>query len=298
MSLVTPGPRCYRAAVLRFFLKTFLVLAIFCAREIQAACVWKVTSGDGKILYLGGSVHALRKSDYPLPAPYLQAFDASSRLALEVDKQSLLGLNKVLDSEGKYRRGDSLKKHVDPRTYAWLRRLFELMNIPEENFAKYKPWYIVEILQSGSTHRAMPDMGVDEFLMRRAERKSMPVVGLETMLEHARVFSGLSDRESEILLLSTFIPGASDPALRDKMISAWRRGEAENLQQMTKSGFNEFPAFRERLLDARNRAWVPKIESYLDSGKVYFVVVGSAHFGGGNGVLALLRAKGYQIEQM
>ncbi len=282
----------------RVFVKFFLSLAIFCAPAMHGACVWKVTRGDGKLLYLGGSVHALRKTDYPLPASYAQAFDASSALALEVDKQSLFGLNKVLDNEGKYRHGDSLKKHVDPRTYAWLRRLFELMNIPEESFMQYKPWYIVEILQSGSTHRALPDMGVDEFLMRRAEKKSMPVIGLESMIEHARVFSGLSDRESEILLLTTFIPTASDPALRDKMISAWRRGDSETLMQMTKNGFNEFPAFGERLLDARNRAWIPKIESYFASGKVYFVVVGSAHFGGSNGVLALLRSKGYQIEQM
>jgi len=41
-----------------------------------------------------------------------------------------------------------------------------------------------------------------------------------------------------------------------------------------------------------------KIEGYLRSGKTYFVVAGAAHMGGANGVLALLRHRGYRIEQL
>ena len=43
---------------------------------------------------------------------------------------------------------------------------------------------------------------------------------------------------------------------------------------------------------------MPKIENYLQSGQVYFVVVGAAHMGGENGVLSLLRAHGYDIQQL
>jgi hypothetical protein len=39
-----------------------------------------------------------------------------------------------------------------------------------------------------------------------------------------------------------------------------------------RSAFADFPAFRERLIDARNRDWIPKIERDLRSGHVYFVV--------------------------
>jgi uncharacterized protein YbaP (TraB family) len=40
------------------------------------------------------------------------------------------------------------------------------------------------------------------------------------------------------------------------------------------------------------------IEGYLRSGKTYFVVVGAGHMGGSGGLLALLRARGYRIEQL
>jgi uncharacterized protein YbaP (TraB family) len=246
---------------------------------------------------MGGSVHALQKSDYPLPAAYLRAFDASSRVAFEVDERALKESSESLVKMGKYRQGDSLKNHVDPRTYAYLRRLFGLMNVPEETFARCRPWLIVVLLQSSSARRALPEPGVDDFLMKRAAKRSMPMVGLESVEEHARVYSGLSDRESEILLLVTFIPSGSAGG-QDNLMKAWRRGDAEAIATMVQRDSVEFPAFNERLLGARNRAWIPKIENFLGSGHTYFVVVGAGHFGGNNGLLALLRAKGYQIEQL
>ena len=59
----------------------------------------------------------------------------------------------------------------------------------------------------------------------------------------------------------------------------------------------DFPSFGERLLDACNRNWIPKIESDLRGGHTYFMVVGSGNMSGPNGLLALLRSHGYQIER-
>ncbi|PYJ10602.1 MAG: hypothetical protein DMF06_05790 [Verrucomicrobia bacterium] len=289
----------FRQKRFRFPVYLLALSAIFLAPQTRAAsaCVWKVTRPDGKTAYLGGSVHSLRESDYPLPAAYQRAFAASSRIAFEVDARALKESTIALVQNGKYRKGDSLKNHVDARTYAYLRRLFELMNVPESSFSQYRPWFIVLGLQSGSTANARPKDGVDEFFMKQAAKRSMPVVGLESVQEHARIYSGLTDRESEILLLTTFIPNGNNLG-NDDLMKAWRRGDADALARMMDRESQEFPAFNDRLLGARNRAWIPKIDGYLDSGQTYFVVAGAGHFGGSKGLLALLRAKGYQIEQL
>lgn len=282
------------------FIKYVIALGAIClATESNGAtaCVWKVTRPDGKTVYFGGSVHALPKSDYPMPAAYQRAFDASSRIAFEVDAKALQESTNSLVQNGKYRRGDSLKNHVDARTYAYMRRLFGLMNVAEESFSQYRPWFIVLMLQSASLSRSSPKAGVDEYFMKRAVKRSMPVIGLESVQEHARVYSGLTDRESEILLLSTFIPSETRRG-GDDVLKAWNRGDAETLARIMEQESKEFPAFNERLLGARNRAWVPRIEGFLASGHTYFVVVGAGHFGGSRGLLALMRAKGYQIEQL
>jgi uncharacterized protein YbaP (TraB family) len=289
----------FRQRRARFFLFVIALGAICLATGSHGAtaCVWKVTRPDGKAVYFGGSVHALPKGDYPLPAAYLRAFDASSRIAFEVDAKALQDSTKALVQNGKYRRGDSLKNHVDARTYAYMRRLFGLMNVPEESFSQYRPWFIVLLLQSAASSRSMPKAGVDEYFMKRAAKRSMPVVGLESVQEHARVYSGLTDRDSEILLLSTFIPSGASRGDNDLM-KAWYRGDAEMLARIMERESQDFPAFNERLLGARNRAWIPRIDAFLESGHTYFVVVGAGHFGGSRGLLALLRAKGYQIEQL
>ena len=82
------------------------------------------------------------------------------------------------------------------------------------------------------------------------------------------------------------------------MVKAWRRGDAEAVNRVLREEFRDFPSLGRRLIDVRNRNWVPKIESYLRSGKTYFVVVGAGHMGGPQGLLAMLRARGYAIEQL
>lgn len=266
--------------------------------QAASACVWKVTSSKGGTAYLGGSVHALRSTDYPLPAAFNQAFDASDRLAFEIEDNPGASSMKRIFAAGKYPKGDSLKNHVDPRTYAYLRRVFALMNVPEEKFASLRPWMLVLAMQTPELRGLSSELGVEGFLGRRALARKKPVVGLETLQEHYAVFSGLSDRQAEAVLLLSFIPEKEDSGLAADLLTAWRRGDVDTIARRTAGGFNEFPAFGDRILGARNRNWIPKIESYLASGKTYFVVAGAAHFGGSDGLLALLRTRGHRIEQL
>src|SRR6266576_2905438 len=144
----------------------------------RAACVWKVTSAAGNVLYLAGSIHALSSTDYPLPSAYNRAFDASSQLVFEDDpKRSSAGI-KALFKAGTYPKGDSLKYHVDLRTYAYLRRFFALLNISEEKFSKFRPWLIDLMLESPSSEHF--ELGVETFLTKRAQANSKPVSGLES----------------------------------------------------------------------------------------------------------------------
>jgi len=265
----------------------------------RAASVWKVTSGAGNVLYLAGSIHALKSTDYPLPSAYNRAFDASDRLVCEVDPKALDESSKGLLKAGEYPKSDSLKNHVDPRTYDYLRRLFKLMEIPETKFARYRPWFLSLMLQEPASYGMSETLGVEEFLMRRAQANAKPVLGLESAREHADIFLGLSDRQSEAMLLIMFLPAERDSSTAGNALAdAWRRGDVDTDTRIFMDGFRDFPSLADRLLTNRNHKWIPKIEGYLRSGKTYLVVAGAAHMGGPNGVLSLLRARGYRIKQL
>lgn len=275
-----------------------IVLAVICflpRAAVASSCVWKVTSPNGAILYLGGSVHALRSTDYPLPVAYKRAFDASSRLVFEDDPKASSQGAKALLRAGTYAKGDTLRNHVDPRTYNYVRRFFALVNVPEDTFAQYRPWLINIMLSSPSSKNW--ELGVEQYLQRRA-KGAKAMSGLESPNEHNSFFVDLSDREAEALLLILFINAGQGETGGGSMIQAWRHGDADALSRMLREEFRDFPSLGRRLIDVRNRNWIPKIEGYLRSGKTYFVVVGAGHMGGPSGLLAMLRARGYKIEQL
>ena len=280
-----------------FGLRLFLLFSgLFSLSPIvcDAACVWRVTASNGNIMYLGGSIHGLSSTDYPIPSAYNHAFDASSRLVFEDSPDVSPATVERFYKSGFYPKNDRLKNHVDPRTYAYLCRIFALWNVPEAQFQRLRPWMLLTALASAATN----PLGVEGFLVRRARANRIPVSGLESFHEHMETFSGLSDKQAELVLLETFIPQASGTPTHDQILSAWRRGDVETLARLDKSSFTDLPSFRERILEGRNRNWIPKLEGYMHSGTTYFVVAGAGHMGGPNGVLALLQERGYRIEQI
>jgi len=58
------------------------------------------------------------------------------------------------------------------------------------------------------------------------------------------------------------------------------------------------PQMYQRLLVDRNRNWIPKIEALFARRGRAFVVVGAAHLVGADGLISMLRARGYTVEQM
>ena len=277
-----------------------LVLSCFDESAKAASPVWRVTGPTGGTTYLGGSWHFLRQKDYPLPPAFNRAFDASTRLAFEIHHSPAAGrsFEEMLVSAGRYSHGDELKKHVDPRTYDYLRRVLARSKLPEQKLASYRPWYISFGLEGAHDLGFSHALGVEQFLAQRAQANAKPITGLEAIREHVNVFAGLNDRESEAYLLVAFTNLDRNNSATANVMDAWRRGDAEAVWQYARNNYRDFPGMTVRLLDNRNRNWIPKIEKFLQSGQTYFVVVGAAHMGGPNGLLALLRARGCKIEQL
>jgi len=279
------------------FLRRFVLLlglALAACADARAACVWKVTGPNGGVIYLGGSIHGLASTDYPLPSAFNRAFEASSALVIEDDPNVSRYRAERFYKSGFYRGGDNLRNHVDPRTYDYLRRVFTKAGIPESEIAKCKPWMLIMMLWSGGTN----ELGIEAYLIRRAHANHMPIYGLESFQEHGEIISGLSDKQAELVLLATFIPEAPGTDLHHRMLGAWRRGDADTIARLHDDMQRDLPSFGERLIAGRNRNWIPKIERCIRDRRTCFVVAGAAHMGGPNGVLALLRARGNRIEQL
>src|SRR2546429_3643298 len=132
------------------------------ARTLPKSCVWRVTNAKAPF-YLVGSIHALSKKDYPLPAPYEVALRNSRRFVFEFDPNRHVEFEKKFEAAGKYPRGQDIRSKIDPNLWAWLRQ--NVMPVKPDNrratrgrrakfeseFA-YKPWWIAQHLVGPATY--------------------------------------------------------------------------------------------------------------------------------------------------
>jgi uncharacterized protein YbaP (TraB family) len=82
------------------------------------------------------------------------------------------------------------------------------------------------------------------------------------------------------------------------LIASWKKGVFDELLPDMLLSKEKFPTGYHAMFTGRNNNWMPKIENYLADDKVTFVIVGLAHLHGPDGLLELLKNKGYEIKQV
>ena len=86
--------------------------------------------------------------------------------------------------------------------------------------------------------------------------------------------------------------------LYDQMIAAWLSGDEAEMESVFLDELKTFPSVYDRLFLHRNQNWVPKLIAKLNEPGVHFVAVGAAHLVGDDSVVAMLRARGYEVPRV
>jgi uncharacterized protein YbaP (TraB family) len=82
----------------------------------------------------------------------------------------------------------------------------------------------------------------------------------------------------------------------DAIVQAWKIGDTKRLEDSLLESFKEYPEVYQKIVSERNKNWIPKIEESLKRRGKTMLVVGAAHLVGTDGVVELLRNKGYVVE--
>jgi uncharacterized protein YbaP (TraB family) len=296
-----------------FGLLTFAVLFVNPARggpALPKCCVWRVTNAKAPF-YLVGSVHALSKNDYPLPAPYEIALKDAKRLLFEFDPTRSAEFEKKLAAAAKYPPGEDIRSKIHPELLAWLRQnVLAVKDDPRrgkksqaESFDSglgYNPWWIAQHLvdKSSYSNDGSISPGLDDYFLARGQKMGKEIGGLESVDEHVAVVGGLSDRDGEIMLRDALAPHKNGEAEINRMRKAWRKGDTATLWAGDARLRKEAPWIAARFVDERNRKWVKRIEAELKSGRPTAIVAGALHFSGPNSIVRLLEKRGYKIDQL
>jgi uncharacterized protein YbaP (TraB family) len=260
--------------------------------------------------YLVGSIHALSKKDYPLPAPYEIALKNSRRFLFEFDPNRHVEFEKKFEAAGKYPRGQDIRSKIHPELLAWLRQNILTVEADHRQGKRervrgfdsqlgYKPWWIAQHLVGPATYsKSSLSHGLDNYFVDRAAKERKEIAGLESVDEHVAVMGGLSDRDSEFILRDALDEPRNAEKEFSRMHKAWRKGDTDALWAGDSRLRKQAPWIAARFVDSRNTKWVPRIEAELKSGKPTAIVAGALHFAGPNSVIKLLEKRGYKIEQL
>lgn len=261
--------------------------------------LWRASSGDRSV-YLLGSIHFMKEDAYPLDPSIENAFDKSGTLLFETDIDQMGKAAVSLMAAGSLDGETTLADVVPKELYDEVSKRLDDLGLGIGGFKKMKPWMAALSLTSFELMRAdyLGSEGVDAYFSARAKAAGKPQHGLETIDFQVSLFADMSADESVEFLryaladLDTMIP------LVDEIVVAWKKGDVARIEDLLIEGFEGHEALYERLVTDRNRRWLPRIEELFRADTDAMVVVGSLHLVGEKGLIELLEAKGYDVEQL
>jgi hypothetical protein len=270
--------------------------------QSQKNFLWRIQSKTNTV-YVLGSLHLSKKEIYPLNQKIESAFDQSNVLAVEANINDIkkIDIQKLMESAF-YPAHDTLEKHISPENYEWVKKETTGMSIPIELINKQKPWFLAMTLVTLESLKLGfdPNLGIDKYFLSKAEVKKK-ILELESLDYQIHLLSNLSDKDQELFLVSTLRNLKIMEQEVNKLIQTWSSGDTKGMESiLTRSASEDkslSPIF-EKLIYERNRKMVSRIEDYLKAKETYFVIVGAGHLVGDQGIIEILRGKGYVVEQL
>ena len=250
--------------------------------------LWEI-SGNGlsKSSYLYGTIHMICGNDYLLSDKTKKAFTASDNLVLEVNLSDPKQLSVAQQlAYGK----EPLSKTLSPEQ---LNDLDALLQKRTGMTVKQVDKFSLMTVMSLITMKSFGCVDIKSYEMEfiaMAKESDKSVTGFETLQSQMDFLSkGYSDAE-----MITMLQESNDDTTK-KMVQNYIQ---ENLPELYKDitapkVMNE--KARKWLLDVRNENWVVKMPDMMKDKSTFFAV-GAAHLLDEQGVINLLRKKGYIVK--
>jgi hypothetical protein len=302
--------------LLRFVRQASLLLAavlalhwpagLFAADQPARGFLWEAKRGGHSVLLLG-SIHVGRPAPEAMRYEQAPALRRAEVIAFEANvfdaRASLAATERwAMYPEG----GRGLDAHLDAATLARIDRLVARAGGGISACCRMKPWMLANTLVVLEAMRAgfSPAYGSEAQIYQFAMAAGKPVVEIESIEEQLRLFGEAADGVQIDYLRYTVetIESGSGLAEIERLVGAWERGDAAAMErlagEMTRSDRAAQRFVAERIVRGRHPKMVAAIERFAGSGRLHLVVIGALHYFGPDGLLAMLRERGYTVTRL
>lgn len=289
-----------------FFYGLLMVLFLGCKAQNKPSfedqkngntLLWEVTgNGLQKPSFLFGTFHLLCKQDIHFSNQLKKAVNYSDEIYMELDMDdpsTMLGGMLYMNM-----RGDTtLSDLYTDKEYTRLKKYFsDTLKMPLALLQKAKPYFLVALLYPRMMNCSSP-AGVEEELVKLAKEDKKEIQGLETMQFQASVFDSIPYEWQAKELLKNIDSFSVNKQEFATMLDFYKNQNMDSIKTML--GKSEFGSdkYDDLLLNDRNKKWVKKLDTIMNKESV-FVAVGAGHLVGDEGLISLLKKKGYTVKPL
>lgn len=282
-------------------MKKYIVLLILISisaqvfsQKLEKTLLWEI-SGNGlkKPSYIYGTIHASCEQDVVLTPALKNALQNTDQLYLELDMDDP-GLQMEMMSHMLMKDGVTLQNLVSEQDFQLASTKFAEMTggLPLASLSSVKPLLLTAFM--------LPSMldckttSWEEFLMENIKAQKKEVYGLEKVTEQLSVFDSIPYQVQADEMMSSLKGEEKDKKELEQMLKLYAEKDIEGLHKFMHDSSPMMGTYEDVLLDSRNKNWVKLIPGIVSKNATIFAV-GAGHLAGKNGVVNLLRAKGFTV---
>lgn len=256
--------------------------------------LWEI-SGNGlrQPSYFFGTMHILCPEDAKLSEPLVRLIGSVKELYMELDMDNmkeLFGSIKAMNMGG----DTKLEKLLAPEEYARVKEYFENNSkLPFSMIENYKPMLLSAMIQEQSLPCKSTN-GMEVIILNEGYKHKLDIKGLETMEFQAGLFDSIPYAEQAAELVKAIDSLPNQKSQTDSLLQNYRSQNLAALESQISNSEGPEGKYLDLLLYQRNRNWVAQFDTIAAKGPTLFAV-GAGHLPGKEGVLELLRKKGYTV---
>ncbi|MGL4873024.1 MAG: TraB/GumN family protein [Clostridium sp.] len=269
--------------------------------EVAKGYQWKVEK-DGKELYLIGTMHPINDEYNYFSDTVSDIIEKTNVLSLEVnasEQDALLANARIMYEGGKTIEDDLNKKEVEA-----LRLLAKDTGLDYEKLKVYKAQGIVQNISAVTYEKANLDMKTfDDMLKERYLKDNKKVDQVENMEFQIELLDKIQGIDTLKEMLNGYEEGSFEELSKEdveyakNIMEAYKTGDEAFMLEAIKMQKENEETYKSLILD-RNVDMVKKIEEYMNLDEKYVVAVGALHFFGDDGIVELLKEKGYSVTKL
>ena len=288
-----------------------LILAVMAiALAAQAQLLWKVSgNGLGRPSYIIGTYHFAPASMIDQIPGMAQAFEDCDIVLGEIDNEEITGTKaQMAMAQAMMAPVDStLDKLYSPEDYAIVEQVFNKyfggMGVTLSQMKMLKPSAISVQMQAMQAVKYFPNFNpndlIDMAVQKRANEMGRPSGGLETVDEQIDLLFNSPLTEQAESLLEACKKDDLFVVQSSALVEAYMAQDLAKIEEVMTDpeiGGDDAEAMDELIYD-RNRNWVVKLVKIMPE-RAALICVGAGHLPGEQGLLQLLRDRGFTVEPM